>query len=31
MYIGRVGVITFGNAMLVGRKDNIKGSKDIAI
>ena len=31
MYIGRVGVITFGNAMLAGRKENIKGSKDMAV
>lgn len=31
MYIGRVGVITFGNAMLVGREENIKGSKDMAV
>lgn len=32
MYIGRVGVITFGNALLVGKDDNnIKSSKDIAV
>lgn len=31
MYIGRVGVITFGNAMLAGREENIKGSKDMAV
>ena len=31
MYIGRVGVITFGYAMLAGRKEDIKGSKDMAV
>lgn len=32
MYIGRVGVITFGNALLAGKDDsNIKKEKDIAV
>jgi len=32
MYIGRVGVITFGNALLVrSSKENIKGSDDMAV
>lgn len=32
MYIGRVGVITFGNALLAGKEEpNIKCNKDIAV
>ncbi len=31
MYIGRVGVITFGNVMLAGKEESIKGKHDIAV